>query len=158
MRTLAIRYRVHVAFALVFVMGFMAAALVRPLPAQAGLDLGDLFEDVVKIGAVALAVDEFGDELDDLINKLLDNNDASTGAATKVVIIISPIGNKHIGAAQVTGPEEAVEKVKAVVQLETSFMDKMFRIRAMVPIEGDDPSNFSRVKGVAVSAVIDIKI
>jgi hypothetical protein len=158
MKTLAKHYRVHLGIALAFILGFIAAGMVRPQPAQAGLELGDIFKDVVKIGAVALAVDEFGDDLNDLINNLLDNNDASTGAATKVVIIVSPIGNKHIGAAQVTGPEEAVNKVKAVVQLETSFMDKMFRVRAMVPIDGEDPSNFTRVKGVAVSAVIDIKI
>ncbi len=152
------RIRFQLLIAVAFVLGFGFAGALRPLPATAGIDLGDILEGAVKIGGVKLAIDEFGDELNDLINKLLDNNDASVDAATKVVPIISLIGNKHIGAAQVVGPEDAVEKVGAVVQLETSFMDKLFRVRAMVPIEGEDPAKLHRVKGVAVSAMIDIKL
>jgi hypothetical protein len=51
-----------------------------------------------------------------------------------------------------------VNKVKAVVQLETSFMDKLFRIKAMVPADSQDPTSFHRVDGVGVSAIIDVKI
>ena len=54
--------------------------------------------------------------------------------------------------------QEAVEKVGAVALLETSFMDKLFRIKVMVPIEGKDATDIKRVPGVGVSAVIDIKI
>ncbi len=150
---------VKLGLASMFLLGFLAATLVRPLPAAAGgLDLGGLLGDAVKVGGVALAVDQFGDEINKTINKLMDNNDVKTNATTKVVIIVSPIGNKHIGAAQVVGPKEAVDKVGAVAQLETSFMDKMFRIKAMVPIEGKDATNLKRVEGVGVSAVIDIKL
>ena len=101
---------------------------------------------------------EFGDELNDGINSLLDNNDASVDAATKVVPIISVLGNKHVGAAQVVGPQEAVDRVEAVAQLEQDFLNKLFRVRAMVPIEGDDVKELHRVKGVAVSAMIDVKL
>ena len=88
----------------------------------------------------------------------MENNDASTNAYSKVVTIVSPIGNKHIGAAQVVGPKEAVEKVGAVAQLETSFKDKLFRVKVLIPIEGRDANDIKRVPGVGVSAVIDVKI
>ena len=150
---------VKLGLASTFLLGFLVAALVRPFPASAGgLDLGDLLGDVAKIGGLALAVDKFGPEINKTINKVMNNNDVSTNASTKVVVIVSPIGNKHIGAAQVVGPKEAVDKVGAVAQLETSFMDKMFRIKALVPIEGKDASTLKRVEGVGVSAVIDIKL
>jgi hypothetical protein len=142
-----------------FLLGFFVCAVVHPTPASAGgLNLGGLLDDAVKVGGVALAVDKFGGDINKTINKLMDNNDAKTNASTKVVIIVSPIGNKHIGAAQVVGPKEAVDKVGAVAQLETSFMDKMFRIKAMIPIEGQDATKLKRVEGVGVSAVIDIKL
>lgn len=141
-----------------FLLGFAAASLSQPQPAQARIDLGDILEGAVKIGGVKLVVDKFGKDVNDFINKFMDNNDAGTDASTKVVTIISPIGNKHIGAAQVVGPEAAVKKVGAVVQLETSFMDKLFRIKVLVPIEGTDATDINRVAGVGVSAVLDIKI
>ena len=158
MVTVVKRFKSQLLIVVAFMLGFGIASMMRPVPAAAGIDLGDILEGAVKIGGVKLAIDEFGDELDDLINELLENNDASVDAATKVVPIISLIGNKHVGAAQVVGPADAVEKVGAVVQLETSFMDKLFRVRAMVPIEGEDPAKLHRVKGVAVSAMIDIKL
>jgi len=151
------RVRIHLAVAAAFVLGFMLASMLKPAPAAA-IDLGDLLGTAAKVGGVKLLVDKFGSDINDFINKLLDNNDASTNAATKVVTIISPLANKHIGAAQVVGPEDAVKKVGAVVQLETSFMDKLFRIKALIPIEGVDPSKIKRVPGVGVSAVIDVKI
>ena len=152
------RYRQQIGIFLAFLIGFGTAGLIMPGSARAGFDLGDILEGAVKIGGVKLAIDEFGEEINDMINKVLDNNDASVDAATKVVPIISVIGNKHVGAAQIVGPSEAVDKVGAVAQLETSFMDKMFRIKAMVPVEGEDVNDINRVKGVAVSAVIDIKL
>jgi hypothetical protein len=149
--------RVPVFIALAFVAGFAASSIARPQPAAA-FDLGDILEGAIKVGAVKLAIDEFGDDLNGFINDVMDNNDASVNASTKVVTIVSPIGNKHIGAAQVVGPEDAVDKVDAVAQIETSFMDKMFRIKVLIPIEGTDASNLKRVPGVGVSAVIDVKI
>jgi hypothetical protein len=144
---------------LTFGAGFASAELTRPQPAQAGwLDLGDILGGALKIGGAKVLIDEFGDEIDDFINNFLNNKDASVNASTKVVPILSAIGGKHVGAAQIVGPEEAVESVDAVVQFETSFQDKLFRIKAIVPIEGTDVKNFDRVAGVGVSAVIDIKL
>jgi hypothetical protein len=152
------RYRFHLLLAAVFACGFMLGGLARPMPALAKVDLGDILEGAVKVGGVKLVVDNFGSDVNKFINKFMDNNDAATNASSKVVTIITPIGNKHIGAAQVVGPKEAVEKVGAVAQLETSFMDKLFRIKVLVPIEGTDANDINRVPGVGVSAVLDIKI
>ena len=141
-----------------FLLGFLSAVVIQPHSAAAKFDLGDILEGAAKVIGVKWAVDEYGQDINKSINKLMDNNDASTNAFSKVVIIVSPIGNKHIGAAQIVGPKEAVERVGAVVQLETSFMDKLFRIKAMIPIEGIDATDINRVPGVGVSAVIDIKL
>jgi hypothetical protein len=157
MITLFRRFKWQLGVSAAFLLGFALASIIQARPAVA-LDLGDLLEGAVKIGGVKLAIDQFGDQLNDGINSLLDNNDASVDAATKVVPIISVIGNKHVGAAQVVGPQEAVDRVEAVAQLEQDFFDKLFRVRAMVPIEGNDVKELHRVKGVAVSAMIDIKL
>lgn len=122
------------------------------LPRILGIDL----DDVVKVGGVVWVVSEYGEEINKFINTLLDNNDAKTDASTKVVVIISPRG-RYIGAAQVAGPRAAVEKVRAVVQLEERFMAGI-RVKAMVPIENEKATNLRRVQGVAVSAVIDVRI
>jgi hypothetical protein len=126
--------------------------------AASAIDLGDLLGSAVKVVGVKALIDQFGSDINKTINKLLDNNDAKVNASTKVVTIVSPIGNKHIGACQVAGPKAAVDKVGAVVQLETSFMDKTFRLKALIPIEGSDPTRIKRVEGVGVSAIIDIKL
>lgn len=144
--------------ALAFIAGAVVSAVLVAAPAQAKLDLDGLLGKAAKVVGIKMLVDQFGDQVNDVINKLLDSNDVATGATTKVVTIITPLGNKHIGAAQVVGPKDAVAKVGAVVQLETAFMDKTFRIKALVPIEGVDPSKLTRVPGVGVSAVIDVKI
>ncbi len=148
------------AVALAFMLGFAAAGIGHSTPAEAGwgLDLGGLVKKGIKIGGVKLAVDQFGSDLNKVINKLFNEEKYPLEHATKVVIIVSPIGNKHIGAAQVTGPKDAVDRCEAVLALETSFMDKMFRIKGLVPVDNDSPTNAERVPGVGVSAIIDIKL
>ena len=81
----------------------------------------------------------------------------STEYTTKVVPIIS-IGTKgYIGAAQVTGPASSIEQVKAVAQVEGSF-NGMVRVKGLVPVDSTNPVGASRVQGVGVSALIDLKI
>lgn len=151
------RNGVHLGLITAFILGFGAACLLRPAPAAAG-GLGDVLGKGIKIVGIDILVDKFGSKLNKFINQFMDNNDVSTNSASKVVTIVSPIGNKHIGAAQVVGSKQAVAKVGAVAQLETSFMDKLFRIKVLIPIEGKDASQLKRVPGVGVSAVIDVKI
>ena len=100
---------------------------------------------------------KFGPQIDSFLNKLLKQNNLSTEYTTKVVPIIS-IGTKgYIGAAQVTGPASSIEQVKAVAQIEGSF-NGMVRVKGLVPVDSTNPVSASRVQGVGVSALIDLKI
>ena len=83
---------------------------------------------------------------------------AGTDYATKVVPILSVGGSGYIGAAQVVGPAEQIAKVEAVGQLEFSVNDQLFRIKGLIPMDSKNPTSFSRVQGVGVSAVIDLRL
>ena len=121
---------------------------------QAGL-LGD----IVKVGGVGLVVDKFGPQINDFINKLTANKNLSTEEATAVVPIISFGGGGYIGAVQVIGAKENVDKCKAVVQLEgNAIFGKNIRAKALVPVGSKTTSNIKRIYGVGVSAIIDIRI
>ena len=119
------------------------------------IDLGG----ILKVGGVALLVDKFGPQLDKFINKLTVNTNVPADVGTKVVPIISVGKGGYIGAAQVMGPTDAVERVKAVAQLEGSFSGSTFRIKALIPVGSKDVGKgISRVQGVGISAVIDVHI
>ena len=83
-------------------------------------------------------------------------NGVGTDYATKVVPVLSIGTGKYIGAVQVVGPSAQVDKVKAVGQLEGSFND-IARAKALIPLESVDITHLSRVQGVGVSAIIDLK-
>ena len=116
------------------------------LTTQAG-GLSSILGGAAKIGGIGIVVNKFGPQIDSFLNKLLKQNNLSTEYTTKVVPIIS-IGTKgYIGAAQVTGPASSIEEVKAVAQVE-----------GLVPVNSTNPVGASRVQGVGVSAIIDLKI
>lgn len=122
------------------------------------LDLGDVLGGVVKVGGIGYLVDRYSDQLNSAINSVMMKEGAGTNYATKVVPIIS-IGNSgYIGAAQVIGDADQVEQVEAVGQLEISWNDKLFRIKGLIPMDSKNPLKFSRVQGVGVSAVIDVRL
>lgn len=111
---------------------------------------------ILKVGGITVLVDRFGGQINDFLNKLLMKNGVGTDYATKVVPVLSIGTGKYIGAVQVVGPTGQVEKVKAVGQLEGSFND-IARAKALIPIESTDVTHLSRVQGVGVSAIIDLK-
>ena len=126
------------------------------LTTQAG-GLSSILGGAAKIGGIGIVVNKFGPQIDSFLNKLLKQNNLSTEYTTKVVPIIS-IGTKgYIGAAQVTGPASSIEEVKAVTQVEGSF-NGMVRVKGLVPVNSTNPVGASRVQGVGVSAIIDLKI
>lgn len=116
------------------------------------------FGDVLKVGGIGFLVDKFSGPLNDFVNTLMAKHGAGTEYATKVVPIISAGSKGHIGAAQVTGSQELVDQTEAVLQLEGDFSGGKFRVKALVPINSKNPLKFSRVNGVGVSAVIDVRI
>ena len=123
------------------------------LPAANAFGLGD----VVKVGGIGFLVDRFAGPLNSFINTLLMRNKAEVGYATKVVPILSFGSGGYIGAAQIMGPQDAVDETQAVIQIEGDFNGN-FRVKALVPIDSKNPVNFTRVNGVGISAVIDVKI
>ena len=127
------------------------------VPAADAINLGGIF----KVAGIGLLVDQFGPQLNSFINTLMAQHNATPDFATKVVPILTVgvLGNSgYIGAAQVMGPQNLVDKVQAVVQVESSFNGNMFRVKVLIPIDSKIPVNFSRVSGVGVSAMIDVRI
>ena len=126
------------------------------ISASMGINLGS----ILKVGGVALLVNNYGDQMNDAINKLTMNKGVRVEDRTKVVPIISIGKGSYIGAAQVSGPAGQIDKVKAVAQLETKFpFVGNVRLKALVPVESKEiVQNIKRVTGVGVSAIIDIKL
>jgi len=138
----------------VVVVAVLALAIV---PAAQAINLGS----IIKIAGIGLLVDQFGPQLNSFINTLMAQHNATPEFATKVVPILTVgvLGNSgYIGAAQVMGPQNLVDRVQAVVQVESSFSGNMFRIKGLIPIDSKVPVNFTRVSGVGVSAMIDVRI
>lgn len=131
----------------------LVVALMGVGRATAGIDLGD----VLKVGGVALIVSKFGPQINSAINKLTLQHGVEVKEVTKVVPILSVGQGGFIGAAQVMGAQEDVDRVKAVAQLEGKF--NAFRFKVLIPVESEKAvKNLKRVNGVGVSAIIDIKI
>ena len=133
----------------------LTAALSGGLVALAYAQLGS----VLKGGAVALAVDHFGPQINRGINALTGNKNVSAEQVTKVVPILSIGNGSYLGAVQVNGPQEQLDRVKAVAQLEGKVnVIGGIRLRALIPIAARSVSNLHRVPGVGVSALVDIKL
>ena len=127
------------------------------IPVADAINLGS----VIKVTGIGLLVDQFGPQLNSFINTLMAQHNATPEFATKVVPILTVgvLGNSgYIGAAQVMGPQNLVDRVQAVVQVESSFNGNMFRVKGLIPIDSKVPVNFTRVSGVGVSAMIDVRI
>lgn len=134
----------------------LASLLLVPLfpTKSSAFGLGDIF----KVGGIGFLVDRMATPLNNFINGLMSKNNVGTSYATKVVPIVTVGSNGYIGAAQVTGSEDLVEKVQAVLQLEGDFSGGSFRVKGLIPIDSKSPLNFSRVEGVGISAIIDVRI
>ena len=136
---------------------FVSVLTIVAVPVADAINLGGIF----KVAGIGLLVDQFGPQLNSFINTLMAQHNATPEFATKVVPILTVgvLGNSgYIGAAQVMGPQNLVDKVQAVVQVESSFNGNMFRVKGLIPIDSKIPVNFSRVSGVGVSAMIDVRI
>ena len=82
-----------------------------------------------------------------------------SGCATKIVPVVT-IGSKgYIGAAQISGPKEQVDKCKAALTVEGQLASGAVRVQYLVPIDTNKPTsldNVHRVQGVGVSARLDL--
>lgn len=123
----------------------------------------DIF-GIIKTLGIGYAVRTFAPQINNFVNDLLQNRGVAVREQTKVVPIlsiaigVSSPGGAYIGAAQVSGPKAAVDRVQAVAELDADFQ-QAFRIKVLVPVDNLQPwVAFRRVNGVGVSAVIDIRI
>ena len=139
---------------LILVMALMlAAGALTTALSTARADLGDIIKGV----GIMLLVDKFSDQLNKFVNEVTLNKGVGVADKTKVVPIISLGQGRYIGAVQVSGPADSVDKVKAVAQIEASMKD--FRIKALVPVESKQVTkDIKRVSGVGVSAIIDVEL
>ena len=78
--------------------------------------------------------------------------------AKKIVPILN-VGNQglRVGAAQVSGPRQQVDKVKAVGLLELNFRGAV-RINVYVPMASLNVTQLDRVQGCSVSALVDVRL
>ena len=119
------------------------------------VNLGEILLKTVATGVVVNAVAKPADKG---INTLLMNRNLPPGTATKVVPVLS-VGEKgYVGMVQVAGSKSLVNNAKSVVQVETSFANKQYRIKLLMPMNSVNPIGVSRVKGLGVSALIDMAL
>lgn len=119
-------------------------------------------KEVIKIVGVGAAVRQFGGEMNKGMNRLLKHTD-SDASYTKVVPILTIGLNTRgaIGAAQVKGSRENVDKVKAVAAPEAQFFGREIMLRGLVPVSEADPTKVKDLKpvdGVGVSGIIDLRL
>lgn len=127
---------------------------VAAIPVTQAFGLGD----ILKVGGIAIIIDKFAGPLNSFINTITFKHGGDHTYATKVVPILTFGSGGYVGAAQVMGTQEMVDQVKAVIQVEGDFNGQQFRVKALIPIDSKNPTNFSRVQGAGVSAVIDVRI
>ena len=136
----------------------ICAVMAFSVPAARALDLGD----ILKKGAIGVAggwlVTAISPQMNDFINTLTFNKGVKYEGYTKVVPIVSIGDGTRIGAAQVGATtKDAIDRTKAVAQLEGEFSS--VRATALIPIDSLNPiQRFRRVKGVGVTAIINVRL
>nr|CAA9252573.1 hypothetical protein AVDCRST_MAG63-1995 [uncultured Armatimonadetes bacterium] len=128
----------------------------QALPARAQLG------DILTGGAVLLLVNRFSGQIDRFVNQVTGNRTNNVRESTRVVPVLTVGKGTYVGAVQVTGPRNLVDRVQAVAQVEaTTRIGRELRVRGLIPIatrRATDLGTLSRVKGVGVSAIIDLRL
>jgi len=138
-----------IALALVLVVGLTVL-----LPAVAS---ASVLGDALKVFGIAYVVRRFGGDINKFINNVAGQKGIVWEGTTKVVPIISAGSGLHVGAAQVQGPRDRVDDVRAVGQVETTISS--LRGKLLVPVNTTNVTRqIERIQGVGVSALIDFRI
>ncbi|HLW37275.1 MAG TPA: hypothetical protein VKR99_02480, partial [Candidatus Eremiobacteraceae bacterium] len=107
---------------------------------------------VLAVKAIAVPLNSFLDNL------MLTNHVANQGK-TKVVPIVTTGSATYVGAAQVSGPAYAVDRVQAVGSFAFDWNNGVWKGSVLIPIDSLNPLNgFKRVYGVGVDAVINARL
>lgn len=147
------RKRQHLVALAVVLIAFLVGFGTGPHPAQA-LKLSGILEGALKIFGIGYVVKQFGGEINSFINTILAQHSAAIAGQTKVVPVLKVgSGGTAVGAVQVMGPAEQVEKVKAVADVEWR-PGNVLRARGLLPLASTNPTELKTVDGVGVSANI----
>ena len=116
------------------------------------------WSDMLKEKGMTLVLDHFSEKIDNYVNENAPLK-IESGCATKIVPVVT-IGSKgYIGAAQISGPREQLDKCKAALTVEGQLASGAVRVQYLVPIDTNKPTsldNVHRVQGVGVSARLDL--
>lgn len=114
--------------------------------------------DMLKEKGMSLVLDHFSEKIDDYVNENTPLK-IESGYTTKIVPVVT-IGSKgYIGAAQISGPKEQVDKCKAALSVEGQLASGAVRVQYLIPIDARRPAsldNVHRVQGVGVTARLDL--
>ena len=114
--------------------------------------------DMLKEKGVSLALDHFSGKINDYVNENAPFK-IEEGYETKIVPVVTVGSKGYIGAAQICGPKEQLEKCKAALTVEGQLASGAVRVQYLVPIDTARPTsleNVHRVQGVGVSARLDL--
>lgn len=135
---------------------FSGIVIGQVLPANAQVG------EILKGAAIGVLVNQFGGQIDRFVNTLTGNKPDGLRETTRVVPILTVGEGAYVGAAQITGPKNKVDVVKALARVEGSTrIGNELRATALIPISTARPGkleSLSRVKGVGVSAIIDYRL
>jgi hypothetical protein len=109
--------------------------------------------DLIKTGAIAVAVKAAAKPLNDFVNAITLNRSA---LATKVVPTATFGEKAFIGAGQLSGSANTLPSAGALWQYEDLFDRGRFRVKILVPTTGD--LKLRRIQGVGLTALIDASI
>ena len=146
--------------------GKARAALLVAAGALGGMLVGQIApvhaQDVLKGGLVLVAVGSLAPQINRFVNTVTGNDPDGIREETKIVPILTVGRGAYAGAVQVTGPKNSVDRVQAVAQLEgRTKIGSEVRVRGLVPIAtttASDEKSLNRVKGVGVSALVDVRL
>jgi hypothetical protein len=114
--------------------------------------------DVLAGAGVVVLTSLLSKQINSAINTVTFNKGIPENAGTKVVPLIAMGSGTRVGAVQVSGPKDLVDKTKVVIQIQTKIGFKNLNVEIFVPSDSANPLKFNRVEGVGVSAVIDLRV
>ncbi len=123
-----------------------------------GIEKLNELSDMLKEKGLTLALDHFSGKINDYVNENAPFR-IEEGYETKIVPVVTVGSKGYIGAAQICGPKEQLEKCKAALTVEGQLASGTVRIQYLVPIDTARPAsleNVHRVQGVGVSARLDL--
>ena len=123
-----------------------------------GIEKLNELSDMLKEKGMTLALDHFSGKINDYVNENAPFK-IEEGYETKIVPVVTVGSKGYIGAAQICGPKEQLDKCKAALTVEGQLASGTVRVQYLVPIDTAKPTsleNVHRVQGVGVSARLDL--